>query len=106
MSSSSVVLLQSDSSTAQSLAVSLATSFHGIYLARSIAELRDSIAKRRAQVAIVDMEAASLSDVERLAHEFPATRIICTHRLADEEMWTATLTAGASDIYPTADTRG
>ena len=32
--------------------------------------------------------------------------IVCTHRLADEEMWTAALNAGAADIYPSYDTRG
>jgi hypothetical protein len=52
------------------------------------------------------MEAASISDVEHLSREFPKARIICTHRLADDNMWTAALNAGAADICPPSDTRG
>ena len=31
---------------------------------------------------------------------------MCNHRLADEEMWTATLNAGAADCRPSQDARG
>jgi DNA-binding NarL/FixJ family response regulator len=67
-------------------------------------ELRTSILKHRARVAILDMELASLPELEQLSHEFPGLSVVCTHRLADEEMWTAALSAGASDICPTYDT--
>ena len=67
-------------------------------------ELRTSILKHRARVAILDMELASLPELEQLSHEFPGLGVVCTHRLADEEMWTAALSAGASDICPTYDT--
>ena len=48
---------------------------------------------------------ASLSEVARLCHDFPAISIVCNHRLADEEMWAATLNAGAADCCPSHDTR-
>ena len=101
---SSVVILQSDPGIAQSLTASLLRSFRSVHVAGSTEELRASILKHRARVVILDMEMASLPEVERLSHEFPGLSVVCTHRLADEEMWTAALSAGASDICPTNDT--
>lgn len=105
MQCSNVVLLQSDPALAQSLMASLCNSFRSVRLAPSLDELRSSIAKHRADVVIVDMERASLSDVHGLSTEFPRVSIVCTHRLADEEMWTEALNAGAVDICPSYDTR-
>ena len=101
-----VVILQSDSRTAQSLVSALANTFGADHQVQSLGELRTSIAKHRAHIAILDMEAASISDVERLSREFPKACIVCTHRLADEDLWTAALNAGAADVYPPSDTRG
>lgn len=99
-----VVLLQSDSTIAQSLVNSLCSSFHSVHAVRSLGELRASIAKHRAKVVVLDIETASIAEVERLSHDFPGISIVCTHRLADEEMWTAALSAGAADICPSSDT--
>jgi hypothetical protein len=52
------------------------------------------------------METASISDVEHLSREFPTACIVCTHRLADEDMWTAAVNAGAADVCPPSDTLG
>jgi DNA-binding NarL/FixJ family response regulator len=106
MHSSSVVLLQSDPGITQSLAADLRYSFRSVKETRSLKELRTSIAKHRPEVAILDMEIASISEVGLLAHEFPSVSIVCTHRLADEEMWAAALNAGAADICPSQDKRG
>jgi len=101
-----VVLLQSDSRVAQSLVSALANTFSSVHQVQSLGELRTSIAKHRAGIAILDMEAASLSDVEHLSREFPKACIVCTHRLADEDMWTAAVNAGAVDVCPPSDTQG
>jgi DNA-binding NtrC family response regulator len=101
---SSVVLLQGNPEIAQSLAASLLSSFRSVHAVRSMEELRASISKHRARVIILDIEMASLVEVESLSREFPGLSVVCTHRLADEEMWTAALSAGASDICPTNDT--
>ena len=101
-----VVLLQSDSRIAQSLVSALANTFSSVRQVQSLGELRTSIAKQRAAIAILDMEAASMSDVEHLSREFPKACIVCTHRLADEDMWTAAVNAGAVDVCPPSDTRG
>jgi DNA-binding NarL/FixJ family response regulator len=102
----SVVLLQGDSSIAQSLVASLCSCFHAVHAVPSVEELRSTVAKNRAEVAILDMELVPVSEVEAFCRDFPALRIVCTHRLADEEMWTAALSAGAADVCPSSDTRG
>jgi len=103
---SNVVLLQSDPNIARILASSLANSFHAVHVTKSVDELRRAAAKLRPYVMIVDLETASFSDVESLTQQFGATRIICNHRVADEEMWTRTLDVGADDCCPSSDTRG
>jgi DNA-binding NarL/FixJ family response regulator len=106
MPSTNVVLLQSDPNIARILAASLATSFHAVHVTKSVDELRHAAMKLRPYVMIVDLETASLSDVETLKQQFGTTRIICNHRVADEEMWTRTLDVGADDCCPSSDTRG
>lgn len=101
-----VILLQCDSGATQSLISALGNSFRAIHQVGSVGEVRASIAKHRATIAILDMERASLSDVERLSREFPGASILCIHRCADEEMWTAALNAGARDLCASGDTRG
>jgi DNA-binding NarL/FixJ family response regulator len=105
MRSLNVVLLQRDSGVAQSLVSALSNSCNTVRQVGSFGELRDSIAKHRAGIAILDMEAASITDVERLSREFPKACIVCTHRLADDAMWTAAINAGATDVCPPSDTR-
>jgi DNA-binding NarL/FixJ family response regulator len=101
-----VVLLQSDSRVAQSLVSALSNSRALVHQVGSFGEVRTSIAKHHAGIAILDMESASISDVESLSREFPKARIVCTHRLADDAMWTAAINAGATDVCPPSDTHG
>jgi hypothetical protein len=35
-----------------------------------------------------------------LHQEFPGLSIVCTHRLADDELWAEALSRGASDVCP------
>jgi DNA-binding NtrC family response regulator len=104
MQSLNVVLLQGDAGVAQSLVCALSKNFHSVQQVNSVNDLRTTIAKERARLAIVDMERASLTDVEHLSHEFPAARFVCTHRIADEELWAAAMNAGAVDVCPSGDT--
>src|SRR5438067_11374367 len=106
MQPTNIVLLQSDATIAQLLAASLSNSFHGVHVARSVDELRHTAAKHRPYAIILDLESASLADVETLKQEFQGIRIICNHRVADEEMWTRTLSVGADDCCPSSDMRG
>jgi DNA-binding response OmpR family regulator len=106
MQSPTVVLLQGDATVAQSLVAALSQTFSSVQRVQSVIELRNRIAKNRAEVAILDIESASLSEVEHLLRDFPAAYIVCTHRVADEEMWTAGLRAGAADVCPANDVVG
>jgi len=106
MQHTNVVLLQSDPNVARMLANSLANSFHRVHVVGSIAELRTATAKNRPYAVILDLETATLDDVGSLKREFQDVRVVCTHRVADEEMWTRTLNVGADDCCPTSDTRG
>ena len=105
MQSSHVVLLQSDPKIARTLAASLANSFHAVHVTKSMDELRHTAARHRPHVIILDLETATYTDVESLKHEFQAARIICNHRIADEEMWARTLNAGGDDCWSSSDTR-
>ena len=106
MQSQSVVLLQSDPRIADSLTSALLDSFSSVERAKSLPELRGFIAQHRTSIAILDIEAAPLSEVGRLSQEFPQAGIVCTHRVADEVMWAAALQAGAADVCPSSDIRG
>jgi DNA-binding NarL/FixJ family response regulator len=69
-------------------------------------ELRQNAAKYRPAAIVLDLESATLAEVETLKKEFAGVRVICNHRVADEEMWTRTLNVGADDCCPSSDTRG
>ncbi len=101
----SLALLQKDHRVARFLSGQLCHHFHAIHIVRSAAELSDCVIRFRPDVVVVDMEAATLADVEQLHREFSNLCIVCTHRIADEEMWTAAMEAGADDICFANDTR-
>ena len=101
----SVVVAQSNGKTAEMLAQSLYNHFRVVNVAGNLDELRFAIPRHRADVVIVDLELAPLSQVQQLTREFGATRVICTHRLADEKMWTEALAAGAADCCYASDVR-
>ena len=106
MQYANVVLLQSDPNIAQTLAAMLSDSFHQVHVARSVDELRHAAVKHRPTAIVLDLESASLAEVEVLKKEFEGVRVICNHRVADEEMWTRTLNVGADDCCPSSDMRG
>ena len=99
----SVVVLESDPKTAQSLAGGLRPHFHSVYLTRSRDELRDKVTQNRPEAVVFDIESSRLTDVASLHNDFPTLPIVCTHRVPDEEMWMAALSAGASDVCPADD---
>ncbi len=105
MQALNVVVLQSNLEVAQNLQTSLQNHFNYIHLARSLAEAKAVIAKYRAQVVVLDLELVPRAEVEWMRREFPGVCLVCTHRLADEEMWREMVGAGASDLCFPADCR-
>jgi DNA-binding NtrC family response regulator len=97
-----VVIAQHDSKSAQALASMLDRQFHSVRLARSLEEVKSAIPRLRVELAVVDLEMVSLAEVENLSREFHVP-IICTHRVPDEEMWAAALSAGAIDCCQNGD---
>ncbi|HEY6271500.1 MAG TPA: hypothetical protein VIX19_05830 [Terriglobales bacterium] len=101
----SVVILPGNGKIAESLAKSLYNHFRMVNLAGNLDELRHAIPRHAADVAIVDLERVGMADVLELRKEFSSINIVCTHRLADEEMWTQALAAGAVDCCASSDVR-
>jgi DNA-binding NarL/FixJ family response regulator len=106
MQHTNIVLLQSDPKVAQTLAALLADSFHRVHFAKSVEELHRAAAKHHPSAIVLDLESAPLTEVEALKKEFEQVKVICNHRVADEEMWTQTLNLGADDCCPSSDMRG
>jgi len=100
---SSVVVLESDSRLAESLAGGLSSHFNSIHLTRSGDELRERVAGNQPEVVILDIENSRLTEVRNLHHDFPSLPIVCTHRIPDEQLWIAAMEAGASDVCPADD---
>jgi DNA-binding NtrC family response regulator len=98
-----VVVLEGDPKVAQSLAGGLRSHFQSVHMTNSRDELREKVAKSRPAAVVVDVEHSRLSDVRNLHHDFPTLPIVCTHRIPDEQLWTAALEAGASDVCPAND---
>ena len=103
MQTLSVVVASNNPRAASQLVASLNPHFHVVSVARSLDEVRRAIPKHRAQLAIVDLELASVQDVKRLVQDFKGTCVVCTHRIPDEEMWASVLAAGAIDCCPSDD---
>jgi DNA-binding NarL/FixJ family response regulator len=101
----SVVVAQSNLKSAESLAKSLHNHFRVVNVAGNIDELWRAIPRHRADVAVIDLEMTDLVAVKQLCLEFPGTAVVCTHRLANEQMWTEALAAGAADCCYNSDVR-
>ena len=101
-----VVIAISDPKAAADLASKLNPHFHSVAVARSADEARNAIPKHRAELAVIDLETVGIEEVEQLCRDFRNTSVVCTHRLADDEMWSLALEAGAIDCCFTEDVGG
>jgi DNA-binding NtrC family response regulator len=99
----SVVLAQRDPGLTENLMRSIQNEFLNVATVTSTEEVRRAIARTRASLAIVDLELVNFPELGELCSEFPATAVICTHRLADEAMWSQSLAAGAVDCCFASD---
>ncbi len=104
MQSPGVVILQSDWRVAQFMIDSFSDSFEQVESVNSLDEVRKGLADHNWAVLIMDLEAVAMRDVKDFSRQFPDVKIICNHRLADDEMWTAALEAGAEDVCNSSDT--
>jgi DNA-binding NarL/FixJ family response regulator len=101
-----LVIAHQDPGLANNLARSIEKQFLNVATVKSAEEIRRSIARLRAPLAIVDLELVTFNELNELCQEFPATAIVCTHRLADDAMWSRSLAMGAVDCCLSSDLPG
>jgi DNA-binding NtrC family response regulator len=100
-----VVLYQNDAETAERLVASLAQYFPSVHLTRSREEIRPALKRSGAEVLVLDVETSEDRELERLHQEFPSLYIVCTHRLANDQLWTEAINQGAADLCVPWDTQ-
>jgi DNA-binding NarL/FixJ family response regulator len=105
MLSLNVVLAQHDPTAASTLINNLRGQCRAVTLAEKN-QLRNTILHARANVAVLDLEMFSLPEVQEICKEFANVSVVCTHRLADEELWTTVMNAGAADCCLPTDVKG
>jgi DNA-binding NtrC family response regulator len=98
----SVVILEKDPGVARSLIGGLGPHF-SVHLTDSHEAMRENVTRTHPEAVVLNIEHWRLADVESLHHDFPQLPIVCTHRVPDEEMWMAALSAGACDVCPADD---
>jgi DNA-binding NarL/FixJ family response regulator len=105
MLSLNVVLAQHDPAAASTLANNLRGQCRAVTVAEK-EQIRQALLKARADVAVIDLEMFSLPEVQQLCREFSNISVVCTHRLADEHIWTNVMNAGAADCCLPNDVNG
>ncbi len=98
-----IVLAHRDRALADHLVRSVQKQFRNVATAFNVDEIRGTIARARAPLAIVDLELVNFPQLRELCREFPATAFVCTHRLADDDMWSQSLAMGAVDCCLASD---
>ena len=98
-----IVFGHRDPAQTDDLVRSIQKQFHCVETAGSLDEIRRTIARFRAQLAVVDLELVNFSELAELCREFPATAFVSTHRLADDSMWSQSLAVGAVDCCLACD---
>jgi DNA-binding NtrC family response regulator len=94
----SLVIYHNDPRTAQALVVGLSQHFGPVNLVKKYEEVASAVARHRADVLVLDLETSRSDEVGRLHREFPSLRIVATHRLADDDLWTEAMNQGAADV--------
>lgn len=93
----SILIAEHDPAIANVLASSLDRHFRTVRLVRTLDELRSAIPRQRIDAVVADLETVALNDVAQISRDLHVP-VICTHRVPDEDMWTAAIDAGAVDI--------
>ncbi len=99
----SLVIYHNDPKTAQTLAVSLSQHFGPVNRVSKHEEIRSAVSWHHADVLVLDLESSRSDEIGRLHKEFPSLRIVATHRLADDDLWTEAMNQGATDVCEPRD---
>jgi DNA-binding response OmpR family regulator len=107
MQSLSILIAEADGKISELLATNLRTHFRDIRVVRGLSELREKLTQNEEPYAvIVDLELVNFQELHEICGRYRKAPVICTHRLADEEMWVAALAAGAVDCCAPNDIAG
>ena len=98
-----IVLAHRDPALTDNVVRSVRKQFRNVATANNLDEIRGTIARVRAPLAIVDLELVNFPQLGELCREFPATAFVSTHRLADDDMWSRSLAMGAVDCCLASD---
>jgi DNA-binding NtrC family response regulator len=107
MQSLSILIAQADARVGELLAASLRTHFRETRVVRGLHELQEKDSQNQEPCAVVvDLELANFQELHEICSRYRSAAVICTHRLADDEMWVAALAAGATDCCTPNDIAG
>jgi len=98
------IIAQSDDAAAAQLALALREHCRNVLIAKDADDVRYGVPRHRAELVIADLELLDLNKVRQLHNEFGGVHIVCTHRVADEDLWAQSLEAGADDCCYPGDT--
>ena len=99
----SVALARREPVLTDNVVRSISKQFSNVATANNAEEVRTAVARQRAGLAIVDLEVVNFAELAQLCREFPATAFVSTHRLADDAMWSQSLSMGAVDCCLAGD---
>lgn len=106
MQSLSILIAQGDGSVRNRLAANLRIHFREVSVVSGRHELWEKLQNQEPYAVIVDLELLNFEELRQVRECCRHTAVICTHRIADEEMWTAALAAGADDCCEPGDIVG
>lgn len=107
MQSLSIFIIQADARAGDLLAANLRAHFQEIHRVPGLRELRERFSQNEEPYAvIVDLELVNFQELQEICLRYRNSAVICTHRLADEQMWAAALAAGAADCCAPNDVAG
>lgn len=102
----SVVVAQKDPTCAHRIAQSLRSHVRQVFIAKTVDEMNEAVAKLQAQAAVVDLEMIDDCELRHICRDFGRTAVVATHRAPDEEMWISSLSLGAADCCQQNDLDG
>ena len=99
-----VFIAQADPKLGAAFTATLQIHFRDVRIIKTLPELRSSLGESKPYALIVDLDMIGFEELREICRSCPQTVVISTHRLADEEMWVASLAAGAADCCAASDT--
>jgi DNA-binding response OmpR family regulator len=105
MQSPYILIAQADGKVGDRLAANLRSHFREIRVV-GLLELQEKLQHEEPYAVIVDLELVDFQKLHEICEWHRKAAIICTHRLADDEMWAAALAAGAADCCEPTDIIG